>query len=334
MGSFINQLSEPFGVKLFSGGPYADRQLGDQALGQAGLLSTQGQQLFGQGQNALNTGLGGFQNAVNQYSGLAGIQSPFSSTASKAYGSPQEAHAAQLNQPVGGMEQGPFGLTGPFLLAYNNQAAQINQQRQEALHHAQAMAGNAPGATLVAAQQYINSHHDNLLNELGATMAQNAFQSKLGAAQYDVGAALNQANLGSNLIGQGAGMIGGAGNTYQQQAQAAQQRTQGANQFIQGLTGYGLGQIFGPKTPQTASPETQSQAAGGAIGGIGGVGPGSFYQAPWNYEFGPSGPQPIQPPSNYQLGGYGGAPLFSVGQGPQLSTAPGLFGATTRKAKT
>src|SRR5512135_2096446 len=148
MGSIANQLTSPLGVKLFSGGPYADRELGSAALAASKPLQQTGQNLLTSGSQAL-------PDLFGQLGATAGVGSPFATGSSKtdAWG-----------QPVGGAQS--YSLAPVFQFQYNALAAPINAARKQALQAAKGgLSARGLGKSGAhALEQQINAYADQDLS--------------------------------------------------------------------------------------------------------------------------------------------------------------------------
>jgi hypothetical protein len=259
MSSLVNQVTQPFGVKLFGGSNYPDRGLGDQALNASAPLQATGQNLLRMGSSAL-------PNLYAEYADATGIANP--------YAAPGNLQGQDGPTTVGGQpgyiqnglpftgtppassspgSAGSMELTGPWLSAYNNAASGVNARRKAAIEAARssntARGLSRSGAT--ALEQEINKLHDDELNTLYSQHLGAAHQEKIGA----IGQLLGGANQN---IAQGASLIGGNVGTLEQQAQAATQRTNQGNAAL----GSTLGAAFGASTPAVHLPTTQPYLGG------------------------------------------------------------------------
>jgi len=240
MGSFINTLLSPIGIKPFSGGPYGDRELGSAALNKADQLGKYGTGLVEGGQKQTDT----YQNALLQlFSQLAnqnGVGDPYK----YAGKSDADIAAMKTQEATGGAPQSdPFKLNGPFLTDYNNKTGLINQARQAALSRMKSDLSRRglPNSTYSAAEQHLNDLFDTHVQNQLNTSAQNAFGSKNNALAALISGAFTGAGQGLNETGMGGGFLGNQINTITGQAGAAQQRTNQGNSDLMG----GLGLIFG-----------------------------------------------------------------------------------------
>ncbi len=274
MGSLVNSVTAPLGVKLFSGGPYSDRGLSDASMAASKPLQAAGTNFLNlsQGQAGAGNPYAGLFNQIGQESG---VNTPFGGTA--------------------GNTATPGALSGSYLDTFNNLKGHTEKARQNALSqlnsHLSAR-GLGDSSEARAHQAYLNSQFDNHLSDTMSQLQGQQHQERLQTLQSFINSLQGMAGLGGNLIS-------GNVQNLNQNAQAATQRTNQGNAALGSAIGLGLG--AGGVTPSAFSSPFQSQqmftqnspiSSGGynpytQTGGLPGGGPWqSPFQQNWNQYYG------------------------------------------------
>lgn len=154
MGGFINQLTSPIGVKLFSGPPYADAGAGDKMQGN---LQQYMQQIAP---------------IIASIAQQAGVVNPLTG---QTTGVPM----------AGGTTPGdPYGLSALDQAAVNKQAGIDSQTYQKILSTMKAnlsARGMGDSSTMAAAEQYLQSQLSTQIGGEQLQAGQNAFQNRQNA---------------------------------------------------------------------------------------------------------------------------------------------------------
>lgn len=187
MGNAINSATELAGVKLFKGGPYADRGLGE-APKKAG-------------QQMLSMGLGALPSLFAQIAGTSGVVNPFATATGSGTGTTAGGATGGTTEATTGYNN-PYGLSPTQMAGYNEQAGLINARRKsalDALTSSQASRGLS-SSTAKATAQLINRMADDEQNSIFANFATQAQQERMqGLAQLFSAA--------QNMIGTGTGTL-------------------------------------------------------------------------------------------------------------------------------
>lgn len=249
MGQIANTITSPFGVKLFSGGPYADRGMGDKQLAQGEKMGKIGEDLlsgFGGNMNQLMSlmsqlsGLPGFGGGGAGGGGMGGgaglVGANHDWGAAGAF--PGFGGSAPNGRMPGGTGGGrgfdPFGLAPHQEQAQNLFADQMNQGRQSALSQAQhgfnqrGITDPRASAALMArtnmgANQAIAGNRQGLMN--------NAFDTRMNTLSSLQDRIFNMGQMGVNLMG-------GQSDIYGQSAQRATTMSDNAMDSLGSVLGF------------------------------------------------------------------------------------------------
>lgn len=245
IGDFFNSLTSPVGVKLFSGGPYADRQFGSQALNAVQNLP---------GTNDLGA-LGGLSQIYSQMAKMYGLpdfvglmQQPTAGLPAQsndpahpgliAQNSINQNNAATLAQQEASFDPNKF--TPVNQRQFNQQAGDIAQQKQNVMSGVRARLsarGLGDSSTMAAAEAYLQQKYGGITNQTETQMLQGqqgqqqqALQSMAAAVQQMFQDQMNRANQKAggfqqagqqaiqtnsnalNQLGNFAGLLAGGGN--------------------------------------------------------------------------------------------------------------------------
>lgn len=262
-GQGINQLTSPFGVKLFPGGPYPDKGLEDKALQYADLLGGAGKQQLTQAQTGLpalsNMGaLGMMPGIIGEQAAASGVTNPFT-----GQGGTSNPYAIQ-----------PYQQT-----AYNDLAQSVNEGRQSSINNLRTQLAsqgiNDPRA-IAAAEAQINAGHDKQLADIQANFQSQAYQNRQNTlGQFEslipqlYGA---QQQSQQQAFGNAQNLMGAPMGAYENAADRAT-RMYLYNMLNQGgllgnLLGYGMNPYQNPLTGQPYQLPGQGQPyLGGTTGG-------------------------------------------------------------------
>lgn len=274
MGSLVNSVTAPLGVKLFSGGPYSDRGLSDASMAASKPLQAAGTNFLNLSQGQAGPG-NPYANLYNQIGNESGVNTPFGG--------------------IAGNSVTPGELTGSYADMYGNLKGHVEKARANALSqlnsHLSAR-GLGDSSEARAHQAYLNSQFDNHLSDTMSQLQGQQHQERLSTLQNFINSLQGMAGLGGNLIS-------GNVSNLNQNAQAAQQRTQQGNAALGsaiglglgaggvspfgGSSGFGMGSPFSQNAPITSGGYNPFTDTGGLPGG----GPWqSPFQQNWNQYYG------------------------------------------------
>lgn len=149
MGGFLNQLTQPLGFRLFSGGPYADRGFGDQ-------LQNNAQQYMQQ-----------LAPLIQQISQMAGVTNP-------------------LTGQGGQFTNDPYGLSALDQAGLNKQSSIDTQAYDQIMQRVKAnltARGMGDSSTMQAAQAYLGQQLQGQIGSERIQAGQNAYQNRQNAMQ-------------------------------------------------------------------------------------------------------------------------------------------------------
>lgn len=240
MGSFLNQLSSPIGVKLFKGGPYADAGAGDKMQGNL-------QQYMAQ-----------IAPLIAQIAQNAGVTNP-------------QTGQGPSTPMAGGTAAGdPYGLTALDQGEVNRQAGVDQQTYQKILNSVKAdlsARGMTDSSVMTAAESYLKSQLSTQMGSERLLAGQNALQNRQNAlgqiaqllsgqygAQQQVtqqqGATAEKARADSmTQLGSLLGIFGGNTNMFGMGPKTAQPA--GYNPAAGGVGEFGTPLQYGPLSPAT-----------------------------------------------------------------------------------
>ena len=254
IGSFINTVLAPVGIKPFKGGPYADDSLGDAALKASAPLQTAGTNFLNLSQGKTSGPTDPYADLFSQLAYQSGVNSPFATSTTDVSSNPTGAYVGPAGTPAA-----PGTLSGAYLDQFNNYKSHMMKALNDHLgaHTADYSKRGLSGSTADDAQQaYIKSLYNNHLNDL---------EAQLGGAQHNERLqTLNDFIQKMQGFGnQGAGMVLGNVQNLNTNANAATQRTNNANSQLGGFASlFTPGGLFGG-----GLGSKPSSASGGNSGG-------------------------------------------------------------------
>lgn len=298
MGSLLNTISSPFGIKLSKGGPYPDGGALDRQQDQAAPMAKVGNDLIQQGSHLPGLQDMGFLQYLPQIfqslSALTGTPNPLAGGGGGIVGgggqmgvgpggngqagqnmgaqrnpsSANEMHG-ELNQS----NQSPYALNPVQQSQLNQQNSQTSQDYQRTMARIKAnlaARGLTHSSHMDAASAYLKNQMLKQQNTNRAGAQYGAYQNRLDTTNQ-FGNMLSsiygqQAQRQSQLLGQGQNLVAPQLQNTGAQAQMAQQNTANSQAQLGSLLGAGFGGMFG----KSASPNP-------FLGG--GRQPGSQYSA-------------------------------------------------------
>lgn len=294
----MNQVTQPFGLKLFGGSNYSDGGALDRQQNQAAPMAAVGNSLIQQGSHLPGLGdMGVLQylpQIFAQLSSLTGAQNPMNPSQQTGVNRGAQRNPGDVNEMGGALnqyDQSPFALNPVQQAGLNQQNSQASQNEHAIMARIRSnlsARGLTNSSHMDAAQAYLRGQLTKQQNQNRAGAGYNAYQSRLDTTNQ-FGNMLNsiygqQTQRQGQLLNSGQNLISPQLQNTGAQANLAQQNSANALGPLGSLAGSYFGGLF--KSPSKPNPFTGgASSAGGGIGaGLGNAGmQNGLSNYTWNY---------------------------------------------------